>query len=140
MTYLIKIKFAGDRRELFLTEVGQPVEVDESRLEAQLAELRAGEGMLGDLFDSHSNRWNVESVRAIPLVTENGSDATERIIVEYDEVMNTREVRVYHSHPSCGHDGIRWQWMLGKAREGFERRMTGAEDDPEINMISMEGK
>jgi hypothetical protein len=65
-TYLLSARFRGMEPgdSVFLTDAGQPFEVEEEYLAEYVGYLRRGEGFLGDLLDVFGGDWHVEQVFA----------------------------------------------------------------------------
>ena len=72
-TLMLIVTTQGGDRDVF-TEAGQPVQWradDEGRrnLEETISQLVAGEGNLGDLFESYANGWEVLAVEILEVQT-----------------------------------------------------------------------
>lgn len=64
--YLLSVRFSdmGQEDSIYLTDAGQPVEIEEEHLAEYVRFLKQGEGFLGDLGEAYGDNWNVEQVFA----------------------------------------------------------------------------
>ena len=64
--YLLSVRFSGMDQEdsIYLTDAGQPSEIEEEHLAEYVRFLKQGEGFLGDLGEVYGDNWDVEQVFA----------------------------------------------------------------------------